>query len=209
MGQNATLEGDSAVIVSLSEAAMHMYSAAIDALPFPEDKKFHKRADVVLSGLRKLRASLAEAASSNRPSPAVIVALSGVRQRYDSLMAHAASAPGSSLGQQIYVTRIHAKLSAQEVANGAGLRDGLLDELGPAQRRPMPRPPRSATPLQRSAGCPVTITASTPSRPRLTTRHRRNRRPTAGSRCWSRRTPAEKPVRRRRSGVGAQPPSVS
>ncbi|MDT0551112.1 hypothetical protein, partial [Streptomyces lonegramiae] len=98
MGQNATLEGDSAVIVSLSEAAMHMYSAAIDALPFPEDKKFHKRADVVLSGLRKLRASLAEAASSNRPSPAVIVALSGVRQRYDSLMAHAASAPGSSLG---------------------------------------------------------------------------------------------------------------
>ncbi|MFN6551834.1 XRE family transcriptional regulator [Mycolicibacterium septicum] len=129
MGQNATLEGDSAVIVSLSEAAMHMYSAAIDALPFPEDKKFHKRADVVLSGLRKLRASLSEAASSNRPSPAVIVALSGVRQRYDSLMAHAASAPGSSLGQQIYVTRVHAKLSAQEVANGAGLRDGLLDEL--------------------------------------------------------------------------------
>ncbi|BBX27129.1 XRE family transcriptional regulator [Mycolicibacterium alvei] len=129
MGQNATLEGDSAVIVSLSEAAMHMYSAAIDALPFPEDKKFHKRADVVLSGLRKLRASLAEAASSSRPSPAVIVALSGVRQRYDSLMAHAASAPGSSLGQQIYVTRIHAKLSAQEVANGAGLRDGLLDQL--------------------------------------------------------------------------------
>ena len=108
---------------------MHMYSAAIDALPFPEDKKFHKRAEVVLSGLRKLRAALTEAASSSRPSPAVIVALSGVRQRYDSLMAHAAAAPGSSLGQQIYVTRIHAKLSAQEVANGAGLRDGLLDEL--------------------------------------------------------------------------------
>ncbi|KWX26003.1 MULTISPECIES: forkhead-associated protein [Mycolicibacterium] len=129
MGQNASLEGDSSVIVSLSEAAMHMYSAAIDALPFPEDKKFHKRADVVLSGMRKLRAALTEAASSNRPSPAVIVALSGVRQRYDALMAHAAAAPGSSLGQQIYVTRIHAKLSAQEVANGAGLRDGLLDEL--------------------------------------------------------------------------------
>lgn len=108
---------------------MHMYSAAIDALPFPEDKKFHKRADVVLSGLRKLRAGLTEAAGSGRPSPAVVVALSGVRRRYDSLMAHAATAPGSTLGQQIYVTRIHHKLSAQEVANGAGLRDGLLDEL--------------------------------------------------------------------------------
>ncbi len=108
---------------------MHMYSAAIDALPFPEDKKFHKRADVVLSGMRKLRAALAEAASSTRPSPGVIVALSNVRQRYDSLMAHAAAAPGSSLGQQLYVARINAKLSAQELANGAGLTPELLDEL--------------------------------------------------------------------------------
>jgi hypothetical protein len=33
------------------------------------------------------------------------------------------------LGQQLYVTRVHAKLSAQEVANGAGLRADLLDEL--------------------------------------------------------------------------------
>src|SRR5258708_24573560 len=38
-------------------------SAAIDALPFPEDKKFHKRADIVLSGMRKLRAGLAEGAN--------------------------------------------------------------------------------------------------------------------------------------------------
>jgi hypothetical protein len=44
-------------------------------------------------------------------------------------MEHSATAPGSSLGQQLYVTRVHAKLSAQEVANGAGLRADLLDEL--------------------------------------------------------------------------------
>ncbi|AKS35572.1 hypothetical protein [Mycolicibacterium goodii] len=129
MAQNAALEADSSIIVDLSEAAMHMYAAAIDALPFPEDKKFHKRADIVLSGLRKLRSALTEAASSPRPSPGVAAALSGVRQRYDSLMALAAAAPGSSLGQQIYVTRIHAMLSADEVAHGAGLRPGLLDEL--------------------------------------------------------------------------------
>lgn len=108
---------------------MHMYSAAIDALPFAEDKKFHKRADVVLEGMRKLRTALSDAASSNRPSPAVIVELSNVRRRYDSLMAHAAAAPGSSLGQQLYVTRVHAKLSAEEVANGAGLPTHLPDEL--------------------------------------------------------------------------------
>jgi hypothetical protein len=125
----AAPQDDSSIIVSLSEAAMHMYSAAIDALPFAEDKKFHKRADVVLEGLRKLRAALADAAGSNRPSPAVIVELSNVRRRYDNLMEHAAAAPGSSLGQQLYVTRLHAKLSAEEVANGAGLPTHLPDEL--------------------------------------------------------------------------------
>ena len=108
---------------------MHMYTAAIDALPFPEDKKFHKRSEIVLSGMRKLRAALTEAASSIRPSPAVIVALSDVRRRYDTLMSHAATAPGSSVGQQLYVARINAKLSAQEVANGAGLSAELLDDL--------------------------------------------------------------------------------
>jgi hypothetical protein len=128
MGQSAP-QDDSSIIVSLSEAAMHMYSAAIDALPFAEDKKFHKRADVVLEGMRKLRTALADAASTDRPSPAVIVELSNVRRRYDSLMEHAAAAPGSSLGQQLYVTRVHAKLSAEEVANGAGLPTHLPDDL--------------------------------------------------------------------------------
>jgi transcriptional regulator with XRE-family HTH domain len=106
-----------------------MYTAAIDALPFPEDKKFHKRADVVLAGMRKLRAALTDAAGRSRSTPAVIVALSDVRQRYDKLMTHAAAAPGSTLGQQLYATRIHANLSAKEVANGAGLRADLLDDL--------------------------------------------------------------------------------
>src|ERR1700754_2894965 len=129
MAQSASLEGDSSIIVDLSEAAMHMYTAAIDALPFAEDRKFHKRADVVLSGMRKLRAALADAASTSRPSPAVIVALSNVRRRYDALMEHTAVAPGSSVGQQVYATRIQARLSAREVENGAGVREGLLDDL--------------------------------------------------------------------------------
>jgi hypothetical protein len=129
MGQTEPHDRDSSIIVDLSEAAMHMYTAAIDALPFAEDRKFHKRADVVLAGMRKLRAALTDAASTSRPSPAVVVALSNVRRRYDALMEHAAAAPGSSLGQQLYVTRVHAKLSAREVANGAGLRPDLLDGL--------------------------------------------------------------------------------
>jgi hypothetical protein len=39
------------------------------------------------------------------------------------------SGGATSLGLQMYATRVHAKLSAREVENGAGLRNGLLDEL--------------------------------------------------------------------------------
>jgi len=129
MGEFDRHEGEAQTIVSLAEAAMHMYRAAIDSLPFPEDKKFQKRADVVLTGLRKLRAALTEAASHSRSTPAVMIALSDVRQRYDDLMERTADAPGSTLGQQLYNARVHAKLTAQEAANGVGLPPGLPDEL--------------------------------------------------------------------------------
>jgi hypothetical protein len=129
MGQFDPQEGEAQTIVSLAEAAMHMYRAAIDSLPFPEDKKFHKRAEVVLTGMRKLRTALTEAASHGRSTPTVMMALSDVRRRYDDLMERAASAPGSTLGQQLYTARVYAKLSAQEAANGVGLPPELPDEL--------------------------------------------------------------------------------
>jgi hypothetical protein len=122
-------EGEAQTIVNLAEAAMHMYRAAIDSLPFPEDKKFQKRAEVVLTGMRKLRAALTEAASQSRPSPSVMMALSDVRRRYDDLMERAADAPGATLGQQLYNARIQAKLTAQEAAYGVGLPPDLPDEL--------------------------------------------------------------------------------
>jgi hypothetical protein len=129
MGEFDPHEGEAQTIVNLAEAAMHMYQAAIDSLPFPEDKKFQKRAEVVLTGMRKLRAALTEAASHSRPTPTVMTALSDVRRRYDDLMERAADAPGATLGQQLYTARVHAKLTAQEAANGVGLRPELPDEL--------------------------------------------------------------------------------
>jgi hypothetical protein len=125
MGEFDQHEGEAQTIVNLAEAAMHMYRVAIDSLPFPEDKKFQKRAEVVLTGMRKLRAALTEAASHSRPTPTVMMALSDVRRRYDDLMERAADAPGSTLGQQLYNARIHAKLSAHEAAHGFGLRREL------------------------------------------------------------------------------------
>jgi hypothetical protein len=129
MGEFDQHEGEAQTIVNLAEAAMHMYRAAIDSLPFPEDKKFQKRADIVLSGMRKLRAALTEAASHGRSTPTVMMALSDVRRRYDDLMERAADAPGSTLGQQLYNARVHAKLTAHEAANGVGLRPDLPDQL--------------------------------------------------------------------------------
>jgi hypothetical protein len=122
-------EGEAPIIVSLADAAMHMYVSAIDSLPHDNDPEFAHRAEVILSGLRKLQSSLTEAAGRSRSTPSVILALSEVRRRYDDLMGRAAAAPGSSLGQQLYVARRRARISAQEAANGVGLRADLLDAL--------------------------------------------------------------------------------
>jgi hypothetical protein len=127
VGESAPNDGEAPVIVGLSDAAMHMYTAAIDALPPVSDPEFPERASVVLSGLRKLQASLSDAAARSRVTPSVIVALSGVRSRYDELMTAAAEGPSATLGQRLYVARGRAKLSTREAANGVGLRKDLIE----------------------------------------------------------------------------------
>jgi hypothetical protein len=106
-----------------------MYASAIDSLPDPGDPEYPDRAAVILTGLRKLQGSLSEAAGRSRVTPAVIVALSGVRSRYDDLMATAANGPGATLGQRLYIARRRAKLSTREAANGVGLRAELIEAI--------------------------------------------------------------------------------
>jgi hypothetical protein len=106
---------------------MHMYAAAIDALPDPGDPVYADRVGVILTGLRKLSGSLSDAAGRSRVTPSVIVALSGVRNRYDDLMATAANGPAATLGQRLYIARGRAKLSTKEAANGVGLRKDLIE----------------------------------------------------------------------------------
>jgi hypothetical protein len=122
-------DGESPVIVGLSDAAMHMYSSAIESLPDPGDEQFPGRAAVILAGLRKLESALSDAAGRSRTSPAVIVALSTVRSRYDDLMAAAANSPGATLGQRLYIARGRAKLSRKEAANGIGVRADLIEDV--------------------------------------------------------------------------------
>jgi hypothetical protein len=111
----------------MSDAAMHMYAVAIDALPDVHDPEFADRAGVILTGLRKLHGSLTDAAGRSRATPSVTVALSGVRRRYDELMETAANGPNATLGQRLYVARGRAKLTTKEAANGVGLRKDLIE----------------------------------------------------------------------------------
>jgi hypothetical protein len=120
---------DTQIIVNLAQAAMQVHASAVDALPATNDTAFHKRADVVLSGLRKLQTALTDAARTDRSTLSVLAALGEVRSHYGSLMAVAAEAPGASLGQQLFVACRRAHLTADEVAISGGLGRDLLDEL--------------------------------------------------------------------------------
>ena len=122
-------DGEAPAIVGAAEAAMHMFDAAIEALPDHKDGTFLKRADVILTGLRKLEASLALAAGRSRATPSVVVALSQARRSYATLMKRAAVAPAATLGQRVYAARRGADLSIQEAANGVGLRADLLEAI--------------------------------------------------------------------------------
>ncbi len=119
-------EGEAPVIVSVADAAMHMFTAAIESLPDPNDSDYPARAGVVLAGLRKLDGALTQAASRSRVTPAVIVSLSQVRNAYDDVMKKAGHAQGATLGQRLYPARRKARLTVLEHANGAGLRADLL-----------------------------------------------------------------------------------
>ena len=122
-------EGEAPVIVGMAEAAMHMFNAAIDSLPGDTDSEFAQRALVILEGLRKLQGSLTEAANRSRSTPAVIIALSGVRTCYDELTDRAAASPGATLGQRLYSARRRARLSTSETANGADLHAELIESV--------------------------------------------------------------------------------
>lgn len=129
MGKENPDEGEASIISGMAEAAMHMYLTAIEALPDDNNDEFRPRVEVILVGLRKLRKTLSEAATRRRLTPWVMLAVSEARRCYDELMERAASAPAATLGQQLYVARLHAKLTAQETANGAGLNVDLLNDL--------------------------------------------------------------------------------
>jgi transcriptional regulator with XRE-family HTH domain len=120
--------GDQApLIVGAVEVAMKTFETAIAALPQPSDSDFARRAEVILADLRQLEAVIARAARQSRAMPAVVMALSTVRTRYEQLMLAAAASPNATLGQRLFAARRRANLSAAETANAVGVSGELIE----------------------------------------------------------------------------------
>src|ERR1700731_968392 len=63
MGSDNPEKGEAPIIIGMADSAMHMYRAAIAALPDDHDADFHSRAEVILTGFRKLGERLTGARS--------------------------------------------------------------------------------------------------------------------------------------------------
>jgi transcriptional regulator with XRE-family HTH domain len=115
------------LIVGAVDVAMKTFAAAIDTLPDVSAPDFTRRAAVILADLRELEAVVARAARQSRGMPAVVMALSAVRTRYETLMLRAAAAPNATLGQRLFAARRRANLTAPELANAVGLSAQLIE----------------------------------------------------------------------------------
>ncbi|BBX61413.1 hypothetical protein MSAS_05870 [Mycobacterium saskatchewanense] len=103
------------------EVALTTITTAIESLPDTSDPAFSQRAAGILADLRKLEGVAAGAARSAKGAPEVALVLSAVRRSYKDLMLRAARAPGATLGQRLYAARYRAELTAEELANAAGV----------------------------------------------------------------------------------------
>ena len=121
------------LIVGAVDVAMNTFAAAIDSLPDPADPDFVHRAAVILADLRQLEAIVARAARQSRGMPAVVMALSAVRNRHEELMFRAAAAPNATLGQRLFAARRRANLSAAEAGSAIGLSAQLIEAVEAGQ----------------------------------------------------------------------------
>ncbi len=103
------------------EVALTTITTAIESLPDASDLDFSQRASGILADLRKLEGVAAGAARTAKGAPEVALVLSAVRRSYKDLMLRAARAPGATLGQRLYAARYRAELTAEDLANAAGV----------------------------------------------------------------------------------------
>jgi pSer/pThr/pTyr-binding forkhead associated (FHA) protein/transcriptional regulator with XRE-family HTH domain len=110
-----------AVLVDATGIALTGIHARIGMLPAGTDPAFAAQAALLLGELRRLQSTLANAVRTSSRNPQIALLLSRVRRSYADLMLEVADAPGARPGQRLYAARHRAALTAEEVANAAGI----------------------------------------------------------------------------------------
>ena len=129
----------SPLIAQTIQLALKSVDTAIDALPEPSTPEFHAAAGSILSDLRNLQTVAGEAARSAPGAPALVIALGGVRRRYDELMLKLAATPNATAGQRLYAARHRTNLTVADAALAAGLPENLIE----AAEADQPLPPQA------------------------------------------------------------------
>ncbi|MFV1504230.1 FHA domain-containing protein [Mycobacterium kansasii] len=109
------------MMAEVINVALDNITTTIKSLPATSDPDFTPRVNQVLSDLRRIEASAAQAARLATGDSSVALVLGAVRKTYKDLMLRAARAPGATLGQQLFAARHRAELTVGELANAAGV----------------------------------------------------------------------------------------
>ncbi|MGV7354813.1 FHA domain-containing protein, partial [Mycobacterium kansasii] len=109
------------MMAEVINVALDNITTTIKSLPATSDPDFTPRANQVLSDLRRIETSAAQAARLATGDSSVALILGAVRKTYKDLMLRAARAPGATLGQQLFAARHRAELTIDEFANAAGV----------------------------------------------------------------------------------------
>lgn len=109
------------MMAEVVKVALDNITTTITTLPATSDPDFTPRASQVLSDLRRIESSAAQAARLATGDSSVALTLGAVRKTYKDLMLRAARAPGATLGQRLFAARHRAELTVEELANAAGV----------------------------------------------------------------------------------------
>jgi DNA-binding transcriptional regulator YiaG len=110
-----------ALIADAAELELAAISARIDAVARIGNPASGVQIALLLADLRALQRAVANAAHTVKGGPQLAAILSEVRHRYHELIECAARAPNATLGQRLYALRRRLELSAEEVADMAGV----------------------------------------------------------------------------------------
>lgn len=131
----------SPLIAQTIQLALKSVDTALAALPDLSSPDFHGAATAILVDLRSLQAVAADAARNAPGAPALVIALGGVRRRYDDLMLKVAATPNATRGQRLFAARHRTNLTTED----AGLAAGLPAHLIEAAEADQPLPPQAET----------------------------------------------------------------